>query len=113
MSNIIRKILKQTKDLTNWKFLIKNNFNLANVMGNSVDLKLEELRLERNELEARSKVLMQRQRCVESMLTDLTRSIKQMEFDIDVMQMQKPAEIAPQEQASTEPAQPVKREQKI
>ncbi|TDG51562.1 hypothetical protein AWZ03_002022 [Drosophila navojoa] len=112
MANLIRKILKQTKDFTQWKYLIKSNFNLANVMRNSTDLELEELRLERAELEARSKLLWQRQRCVESMLTDLTRSIKQMEFDIDLMQMQKPAPIAPQETPTNEEP-PAKREQKI
>lgn len=112
--------------------MIKSNFNLANVMGTTADLELEELRLvrsiiahmyiwehiaivaylqERTELEARSKVLHQRQRCIESMLTDLTRSIKQMEFDIDLMHIQKPAPMAPQDTTNSE--QPAKREQKI
>ncbi|XP_023177328.1 uncharacterized protein LOC111603808 [Drosophila hydei] len=111
MANLIRKILNQTKDLTQWRYLIKSNFNLANVMGTTADLELEELRLERTELEARSKVLHQRQRCIESMLTDLTRSIKQMEFDIDLMHIQKPAPMAPQDTTNSE--QPAKREQKI
>ncbi|XP_060651890.1 uncharacterized protein LOC132788473 [Drosophila nasuta] len=84
MSKLIRKFLSQTKDLTNWKYLIKSNFNLVN----SLDLKLEELRLERSQLEARSKTLLQKQRSTECMLTDLTRSIKQLEYDI--VQMQKP-----------------------
>ncbi|XP_034479953.1 uncharacterized protein LOC117785820 [Drosophila innubila] len=100
MSNLIRKILNQTKDITNWKFLIKNNFNLANVMGNSLDLKLEELRLERSQLEARAKTLMQKQRSAESMLTDLTRNIKQMEFDIVQMEKEKTQMIAPEEAES-------------
>ncbi|XP_032590124.1 uncharacterized protein LOC116804980 [Drosophila grimshawi] len=82
MSNLIRKILKHSTDFTHWKYLIKNNFNLGNIVGNSGDLKLEELHLERSELEARCTLLLQKQRCVQSMMTDLTRNIKQMEFDI-------------------------------
>lgn len=96
MSKLIRKILQHTKGLTNWKFLIKHNFNLANFMGNNLDLKLEELRLERSQLEARSKTLMQKQRSAESMLTDLTRSIKQMEFDIVQMVKEKTQNNEPQ-----------------
>ncbi|KAH8410902.1 hypothetical protein KR222_007610, partial [Zaprionus bogoriensis] len=42
---------------------------------------------ERGQLETRSKALMQKQRSAESMLTDLTRSIKQMESDIEQMRL--------------------------
>ncbi|XP_017835819.1 uncharacterized protein LOC108595159 isoform X2 [Drosophila busckii] len=82
MSNLIRRLLNSTKALANWKFIIKSNFNLEKIMNGNMDLKLEELRLERAELLARTKLLATKQRCLESTLTDLTRSIKQMEFDI-------------------------------
>lgn len=42
-----RKLLPLTNDGTR-KYLIKSNFNLANVMRNSTDLELEELRLVRS-----------------------------------------------------------------
>ncbi|KAH8370598.1 hypothetical protein KR093_004267 [Drosophila rubida] len=79
-------------------------------MGNSLDLKLEELRLERSQLEARSKTLMQKQRSAESMLTDLTRSIKQMEYDI--VQMQKQKTPAPPEEEIRESQQASNSQQK-
>ncbi|KAM8713992.1 hypothetical protein ACLKA7_014192 [Drosophila subpalustris] len=81
-------------------------------MGNSLDLKLEELRLERSELEARAKTLMQKQRSAESMLTDLTRSIKQMEFDIVQMEKEKPEEMIPPEAEATESRQASNSQQK-
>ncbi|KAL7737048.1 hypothetical protein ACLKA6_005269 [Drosophila palustris] len=81
-------------------------------MGNSLDLKLEELRLERSELEARAKTLMQKQRSAESMLTDLTRSIKQMEFDIVQMEKEKPEEMIAPEAEATESRQASNSQQK-
>ncbi|KAH8299513.1 hypothetical protein KR044_002159 [Drosophila immigrans] len=76
-------------------------------MGNSLDLKLEELRLERSQLEARFKTLMQKQRSAESTLTDLTRSIKQLEYDIVQAQKQKLEIIA-----STPPEEEIRESQR-
>ncbi|KAH8275504.1 hypothetical protein KR026_009261, partial [Drosophila bipectinata] len=69
------------------------------------ELKLEELRWERGIMDDRSRELNTKQKRVEYMLTDLTRCIRGMEFDLkvnsDLEKKQKKSETAEKEQQTS------------
>ncbi|XP_017108126.2 uncharacterized protein [Drosophila bipectinata] len=101
MSRIIRSILDHFRGPIIRRYLVL--FPEYSKIRN--ELKLEELRWERGIMDDRSRELNTKQKRVEYMLTDLTRCIRGMEFDLkvnpDLEKKQKKSETAEEEQQTS------------
>ncbi|XP_023036859.2 uncharacterized protein LOC6652142 isoform X2 [Drosophila willistoni] len=95
MAHLLRRFMNKFEGVLIGKYFIKSSINMPKMFrSNSGDidayLKMEELRTERQELQAHAGKLAMQQRSLEVMLTELTRCIKQMEFDDKQREQGKP-----------------------
>ncbi|XP_030387115.1 uncharacterized protein LOC115633778 [Scaptodrosophila lebanonensis] len=84
MAQIIRNFLNQAKFLPFWAMMVRNS------VGELQPTKLELLQAERDQLATRCGTLWVQQRNIEVQLTELTRCIKRIEFDIRLQEKLNP-----------------------